>query len=111
APEFTTDQLNGARLLVTMEHGRRGALQTIVANCGCSNVCNGERALKDPREIVTQIADLLRVPASHVLIGSSGVIGHPLPMDKIRAAIPKLVKSMSPQVGREAAEAIIPTAT
>src|SRR5258707_9185316 len=111
AAVFTTNQVKGAPVLVSMEHARGGALQTIVANSGCSNVCNGERGLKDAREIVKQVADLLRVPASHVLIGSTGVIGHPLPMDRIRAAIPKLVKSLSPQGGRAAAEAILTTDT
>src|SRR5213078_4268545 len=106
-----TNQVKGAPVLVSMEHARGGALQTIVVNSGCSNVCNGERGLKDAREIVKQVADLLRVPASHVLIGSTGVIGHPLPMDKIRTAIPKLVKSLSPQGGRAAAEAIMTTDT
>src|SRR5205823_4302850 len=111
AAVVTTKQVKGAPVLVSMEHARGGALQTIVANSGCSNVCNGERGLRDAREIVKQVADLLRVPASHVLIGSTGVIGHPLPMDKIRAAIPKLVKSLSPQGGRAAAEAILTTDT
>jgi len=94
-----------------MEHARGGALQTIVANSGCSNVCNGERGLRDAREMAKQVADLLRVPVSHVLVGSTGVIGQPLPMDKVRAAIPKLVKSLSPQGGRAAAEAILTTDT
>src|SRR5881396_4400414 len=57
----------------------------------------------DPQEV----GDLLRIPASHVLVGSTGVIGHPLPMDKIRAGIPTLVKALSPQGGRAAAEAIL----
>src|SRR5262245_24665679 len=111
AAVFTTNQVKGAPVLVSMEHARGGALQTIVANSGCSNVCNGERGLRDAREMAKQVADLLRVPVSHVLVGSTGVIGHPLPMDKIRAAIPKLVKSLSPQGGRAAAEAILTTDT
>jgi glutamate N-acetyltransferase/amino-acid N-acetyltransferase len=111
AAVFTTNQVKGAPVLVSMEHARGGALQTIVANSGCSNVCNGERGLRDAREMAKQVADLLRVPASHVLVASTGVIGHPLPMDKIRAAIPKLVTSLSPQGGRAAAEAILTTDT
>src|SRR5262249_58648491 len=66
---------------------------------------------RDAREMAKQVADLLRVPVSHVLVGSTGVIGNPLPMDKIRAAIPKLVKALSPQGGRAAAEAILTTDT
>src|SRR5207247_667372 len=75
-----TNQLKGASVLVSMGHARACALQTIVVTSGCSNVCNGERGLKDAREIVKQVADLLRVPSSHVLVGATGVIGHPLPM-------------------------------
>src|SRR5262249_58207113 len=41
----------------------------------------------------------------------TGVIGQLLPMDKIRAALPKLVKGLSPQGGRHAAEAIMTTDT
>jgi glutamate N-acetyltransferase/amino-acid N-acetyltransferase len=46
-----------------------------------------------------------------VLVASTGVIGVPLPMDKVRAALPKLVKALSPQGGRAAAEAILTTDT
>jgi glutamate N-acetyltransferase/amino-acid N-acetyltransferase len=111
AAVFTTNQVKGAPVLVSMEHARTGALQAIVASSGCSNVCTGERGIKDAREMVKQTAELLRIPPSHVLIAATGVIGTPLPMDKIRAAIPKLVKSLSPKGGREAAEAIMTTDT
>ena len=111
AAVFTTNQVKGAPVLVSMEHARTGALQAIVASSGCANVCTGERGLKDAREMVKQAAELLRIPPSHVLIAATGVIGQPLPMDKVRAAIPKLVKSLSPKGGREAAEAIMTTDT
>ena len=55
--------------------------------------------------------ELLKIPAKHVLIAATGVIGVPLPMDKIRAALPKLVKSLSPKGGRSAAEGIMTTDT
>src|SRR2546428_10028274 len=51
------------------------------------------------------------MPPTHVLIAGTGVIGVRLPMDKIRGAIRKLVKSLSPQGGRAAAEAIMTTDT
>jgi glutamate N-acetyltransferase/amino-acid N-acetyltransferase len=111
AAVFTTNQVKGAPVLVSMEHARTGALQAIVASSGCSNVCTGERGIRDAREMVKQTAELLRIPPSHVLIAATGVIGQPLPMDKVRAAIPKLVKALSPQGGREAAEAIMTTDT
>jgi glutamate N-acetyltransferase/amino-acid N-acetyltransferase len=67
--------------------------------------------LKDAREMTKIVADLLRIPPTHVLIAATGVIGVPLPMDRVRAALPKVVKALSPQGGRAAAEAIMTTDT
>jgi glutamate N-acetyltransferase/amino-acid N-acetyltransferase len=108
---FTSNQVKGAPVLVSMEHARSGAAQAILASSGCSNVCTGERGVKDAREMTRTVADLLRIPPTHVLIAATGVIGVPLPMDKVRAALPKLVKALSPQGGRAAAEAIMTTDT
>jgi glutamate N-acetyltransferase / amino-acid N-acetyltransferase len=74
-------------------------------------VCTGEQGIRDAREMTKLVGDLLRIPPRHVLIAATGVIGVPLPMDKIRVALPKLAKSLSPQGGREAAEAILTTDT
>jgi glutamate N-acetyltransferase/amino-acid N-acetyltransferase len=111
AAVFTTNQVKGAPVLVSMEHARSGAAQAIVASSGCSNVCTGERGLRDAREMTKITADLLRIPTNHVLIAATGVIGVPLPMDRIRTALPKVVKALSPQGGRAAAEAIMTTDT
>jgi len=111
AAVFTSNQVKGAPVLVSMEHARTGAVQAILASSGCANVCTGERGVKDAREMTRTAAELLRIPPTHVLIAATGVIGVPLPMDKIRMALPKLVKSLSPQGGRAAAEAIMTTDT
>jgi glutamate N-acetyltransferase / amino-acid N-acetyltransferase len=111
AAVFTSNQVKGAPVLVSMEHARSGVAQAIVASAGCANVCTGERGVKDAREMTKTVADLLRIPANHVLIAATGVIGVPLPMDRVRAALPKLAKALSPQGGRAAAEAIMTTDT
>jgi glutamate N-acetyltransferase/amino-acid N-acetyltransferase len=111
AAVFTTNQVKGASVLVSMEHVRGGMAQAIVASSGCANVCTGEQGLRDAREITRLVGDLLRIPARHVLIGATGVIGPPLPMDKIRSALPRLVKALSPQGSRAAAEGIMTTDT
>ncbi len=108
---FTSNQVKGAPVQVSMEHARSGSAQAILASSGCSNVCTGERGIKDAREMTKAVGELLRIPASQILIAATGVIGVPLPMDKIRTAIPKLVKALSPQGGRAAAEAIMTTDT
>ncbi|PYM93703.1 MAG: ornithine acetyltransferase [Candidatus Rokuibacteriota bacterium] len=111
AAVFTSNQVKGAPVLVSREHVRGGQAQAIVASSGCANVCTGERGIKDAREMTKLVGELLRIPPTHVLVAATGVIGVPMPMDKIRAALPKLAKSLSPQGGRSAAEAIMTTDT
>ena len=111
AAVFTSNQVKGAPVLVSMEHARGGVAQAIIASSGCANVCTGEQGIRDAREMTKSVADLLRISPQHVLVASTGVIGVPLPMDRIRGALPKLVKALSPQGGRAAAEAIMTTDT
>ena len=111
AAVFTSNQVKGAPVQVSSEHVRGGQAQAIVASSGCSNVCTGEQGVADAREMTRLVGELLRIPAGHVLVAATGVIGVPLPMDKIRAAMPNLVKSLSPQGGKAAAEAIMTTDT
>jgi glutamate N-acetyltransferase/amino-acid N-acetyltransferase len=111
AAVFTSNQVKGAPVLVSMEHARSGVAQAILASSGCANVCTGEQGVRDAREMTRIVGDLLRIPAGHVLIAATGVIGVPLPMDRLRAALPRLVKALSPQGGQAAAEAILTTDT
>ena len=111
AAVFTSNQVKGAPVLVSQEHIRGRKAQAIVACSGCANVCTGEQGIKDAREMTKTVGDLLRIPAQQVLVASTGVIGQALPMDKIRTALPKLVKALSPQGSRSAAEAIMTTDT
>lgn len=111
AAVFTTNQVKGAPVLVSMEHIRGGVAQAILASSGVANVCTGEQGIRDAREMAGTVANLLRIPPGHVLVASTGVIGQPLPMDRVRRALPELVKALSPQGGRHAAEGILTTDT
>ena len=111
AAVFTRNQVKGAPVLVSQEHLRDGRAQAILASSGCANVCTGEQGLKDAREMTRIVGELLRVSPRQVLIAGTGVIGQHLPMDKVRAGLPRLVKGLSPQGGRHSAEAILTTDT
>lgn len=110
---FTTNRIQGAPVKVSRERVRGGVAQAVVASSGCSNVCTGEQGLRDAREMAEVVARELRIPETRVLVASTGVIGRYLPMDRIRPALPKLVKALSPQPegSRLAAEAIMTTDT
>lgn len=108
---FTTNRVQGAPVKVSRERLRSGVGQAIVASSGCSNVATGEQGLRDAREMTEIVAKHLRIPADRVLVASTGVIGRYLPMERIRPALPKLVKALSPQGSRAAAEGIMTTDT
>src|SRR5437773_11639091 len=63
AAVFTTNQVKGAPVLVSMEHARTGLAQAIVASSGCANVCTGEGGIRDAREMTKAVGELLRIPA------------------------------------------------
>src|SRR5260370_95294 len=100
AAQFTSNQVKGAPVLVSMEHVRGGQAQAIVASSGCANVCTGERGIRDAREMTKLVGDLLRIPAGHVLVASTGGMGVRLPMGRVRAAAPQRVKRVARQACR-----------
>ena len=108
---FTTNRIQGAPVKVTRERLRSGVAQAIVASSGCSNVATGEQGIRDAREMTEIVGKHLRIPEERVLVASTGIIGRYLPMEKIRPALPKLVKGLSPQGSRAAAEGIMTTDT
>ena len=71
AAMFTTNQVKGAPVIVSMEHIRGGEAQAIVASSGCSNVCTGDEGLRAAREMTKIVGELLRIPAKAVLVAPS----------------------------------------
>jgi glutamate N-acetyltransferase/amino-acid N-acetyltransferase len=106
---FTQSTVPGAPVLVSKEHLADGDARAIVVNAGIANVANGERGMRDAREMARLAAGLLGVRAEQVLVGSTGVIGHPLPMERIRAGLGRI--ELHSDGGLDLAEAIMTTDT
>ncbi len=100
-----------APVLVSAEHLASPTARAVIVNAGCANAATGSRGLKDARETVTLVAAALGCAVTEVLVASTGVIGVNLPMDKVRAAIPKAVEGLSSDGGAGAARAIMTTDT
>lgn len=88
---------------------RAGKARAIVANSGNANCCTGKRGERDTREMASLTAKLLNIRPSEVFAGSTGVIGRPLPMDKVRAGIRLAARALHPRGSLSAAEAIMTT--
>jgi glutamate N-acetyltransferase/amino-acid N-acetyltransferase len=91
------------------ENGGRAA--AIVVNSGNANAGTGAEGLKNSEAMCAAAADALGVSADHVLVCSTGIIGTPLPIDKILAATPKLAKKLSANGAEDAAKGILTTDT
>jgi glutamate N-acetyltransferase/amino-acid N-acetyltransferase len=108
---FTRNRVQAAPVLLSRARLRRGQAQAIVVNSGNANACNGPQGLAAARETTRRVAELLAIPPGLVLPASTGVIGAPLPLDRITAAIPALVAGLKPDGLPEVARAIMTTDT
>jgi len=90
---------------------KSGSCRAIVVNSGNANTVVGPKGMKDCDEITKIIAEELSFPQKEVLIASTGVIGVPLPSEKIIKAAPLLVKKLGRTAKNwtDAAEAIMTT--
>jgi glutamate N-acetyltransferase/amino-acid N-acetyltransferase len=106
---FTRSSVPGAPVVVSRAHVRSGRARAIVANAGVSNVAMGARGLRDARAMAALAARAVGCPASDVLVASTGVIGYPLPMDKIERGIRDAAGALAPDGWQAAARAIMTT--
>ncbi len=111
AGTFTTNRVKAAPLKVTMPRVARGIARAIIANSGNANCCTGQRGIEDAKESCAMVASQMGISPMEVLVCSTGHIGIPMPMKKIRAAIPKAVAALSSNGGPAAARAMMTTDT
>jgi glutamate N-acetyltransferase/amino-acid N-acetyltransferase len=108
---FTTNAFKAASVIVNIERLKSGRARAVVVNSGNANACTGELGLRDARRICEFAADMLGVPEQQVLNASTGIIGVPLPMDKIEAGVKDAVGQLSETGGESASLAIMTTDT
>ncbi len=106
---FTQNAFPAAPVLLSRERLGSTRAQAIVFNSGNANACNGEGGLADAAEMARLAGEALGLAPDLVLVASTGVIGHRLPMDRVREGLTKV--DPRPDGGHEAAVAIMTTDT
>jgi glutamate N-acetyltransferase/amino-acid N-acetyltransferase len=108
---FTLNKVKAAPLLLTMANLEAGKAQAVIINSGNANSCNGLQGMTDARRMVDLTGELLGIDPGLVVVSSTGVIGQPLPMDKIEQGIRMVSSALSESKdgGTAAAEGIITT--
>ncbi|MBC8511718.1 MAG: bifunctional glutamate N-acetyltransferase/amino-acid acetyltransferase ArgJ [Dehalococcoidia bacterium] len=106
---FTTNAIQAAPVVLSQKHLQDRSAQAVVVNSGCANACTGDAGMADAEETATLVADRLSISPADVLVASTGVIGVPLPMERVRTGIPKI--TLISEGGHELARAMMTTDT
>ena len=106
---FTTNQIKAAAVLTGMKKIRSGKIQAVVINSGNANACTGARGSRDAEEVCGLVAARLSISPGLVFPSSTGVVGVPLPMAKLRRGINQASTQMSAESFSQSAEAILTT--
>ncbi|HOE79519.1 MAG TPA: bifunctional glutamate N-acetyltransferase/amino-acid acetyltransferase ArgJ [Smithellaceae bacterium] len=109
AAMFTKNTFKAAPVLIDAERVKRGVAQAIITNSGCANAATGKEGIADALAVSQAAAQQLKIPEEHLLICSTGVIGKRLPVKKIEAGIPRLIKSLGENGIEDAQEAMMTT--
>jgi glutamate N-acetyltransferase/amino-acid N-acetyltransferase len=111
AAMFTTNRVQAAPVLVSKEHLDVAQPRAVVVNSGNANAATGARGVVNARATAARTAHLLALRADEVVVLSTGVIGVPLPVERLLAGLDTAVDQLSPEGGHAAAEAILTTDT
>ncbi len=110
---FTRNKMTAAPVITTRAHleATGGHSAAVVLNSGNANAATGAQGLADAEAMCAAAAAALGVDADQVLVCSTGLIGIPMPIDTITAAIPALVEARATDGSGAAAGAIMTTDT
>jgi glutamate N-acetyltransferase/amino-acid N-acetyltransferase len=111
AAVFTRNRVKAAPVRLSQANLRRsgGLTQAVIVNSGNANACTGRRGLADARRMATLAAEQLGTRPEQVQVASTGVIGKPLPVERIERAMPGLVADLGVRRFSSFAEAILTT--
>jgi len=103
---FTRNRVAAAPVVWGKANRNRGRLRGVLANSGNANACTGAEGVRAVRETSRAACEALKFPKDSLLVSSTGVIGVPLPVGKILAALPVLAARLSARGIPQAGEAI-----
>ncbi|PDW02368.1 bifunctional glutamate N-acetyltransferase/amino-acid acetyltransferase ArgJ [Candidatus Viridilinea mediisalina] len=111
AAMFTTSLTKAAPVFLSQAilSRNRDAMRAILINSGQANAGTGQPGLTDAVECAKLVTDELEIPRDGVLVMSTGLIGVPLPMQKMREGIKRAVSELDSGGGRRAAVAMLTT--
>ncbi len=108
---LTQNRIVAAPVILCRRQLKKHTGQAMIINSGNANAFTGSQGMADAMEMRRLVSAALRLPVDSVFVGSTGVIGRPLPMPAIREAVPPLIRLLSRSGHKPAAQAIMTTDT
>jgi len=108
---FTRNAVKAAPVRLDMERIKSGKGRAIVINSGNANACTGVRGMKDAAEMAQIVGQALGIAEKSVYVCSTGVIGTPMPMERVRPKLPELASAAGTALFDDVAAAIMTTDT
>lgn len=108
---FTVNRVQAAPVKVSREHLELAEPQAIAINSGVANAATGAQGEADARSTAAETGRLLGLEPEQVIVLSTGVIGAPLPLDRLLPGLSNAAAALSEQGGAAAAKAILTTDT
>jgi glutamate N-acetyltransferase / amino-acid N-acetyltransferase len=113
AAVFTRNEIKAAPVLAGLDRISRGEsyVRAVAVNSGNANACTGQEGIIHVHQICSSVAREMDITPEDVMVASTGVIGQPLPISRIKNAIPALVSGLSENGLEAVADAILTTDT
>ena len=109
AAMWTTNRVLAAPVVVSRRHLDVAEPQAVVVNAGVANAATGDAGIADAERTAAEVAEQLALRSEQVVVLSTGVIGVPLPMERLLAGVRQAAAALSPDGGADAAAAILTT--
>jgi glutamate N-acetyltransferase/amino-acid N-acetyltransferase len=91
---FTTNKVKAAPVILSMENIKDNEIQAVIVNSGNANACTGVKGYSDAISMAEKTAQILNLKSEDVFVSSTGVIGVPLPIEKILNGIESFEKNI-----------------
>ncbi|MCS7007038.1 MAG: bifunctional glutamate N-acetyltransferase/amino-acid acetyltransferase ArgJ [Thermoleophilia bacterium] len=106
---WTTNRVQAAPVVVSRRHLEAAEPQAVIVNAGVANAATGATGVADAERTAEEVARALTLRPEEVVVLSTGVIGVPLPMERLLPAVHEAAAALSPDGGEAAARAILTT--
>ncbi len=113
AGTFTSNVVKAAPVVWDQRVAEKGTARAVVINSGIANACTGKEGMDCCAQTAEGLSRLMDIPADEVFVASTGVIGAPIPMEKIKGGMETMAPKLDAgrEAAHEAARAILTTDT